>query len=59
MIDAWEQASPGIIDRITTAIPLGRMADPREIAEVAGWLLSDRASIATGALIPADGGAGA
>ena len=59
MIDAWEQASPGIVDRITAAIPLGRMADPHEIAELAAWLLSDRASVVTGALIPADGGAGA
>ena len=59
MIDAWEAATPGIIDAITPAIPLGRMAEPREIAEVAAWLLSDRASIVTGAIIPVDGGAGA
>jgi NAD(P)-dependent dehydrogenase (short-subunit alcohol dehydrogenase family) len=59
MIDAWEAATPGIIEKLTPAIPLGRMADPREIAEVAGWLLSDRASYVTGAIIPVDGGAGA
>lgn len=29
------------------ATPLGRMAEPREIAEVAAWLLSDRASVVT------------
>ena len=59
MIDAWEAATPGVIERINAAIPLGRMAEPREIAEVAAWLLSDRASMVTGAIIPVDGGAGA
>src|SRR5690349_21549546 len=59
MIDAWEAATPGVIERINAAIPLGRMAEPREIAEVAAWLLSDRASMVTGAIVPVDGGAGA
>ncbi|XVU29095.1 SDR family NAD(P)-dependent oxidoreductase [Actinoplanes sp. CA-054009] len=59
MIDAWEAATPGIVDRITASTPMGRMAEPREIAEVAAWLLSDRASWVTGAIIPVDGGAGA
>jgi NAD(P)-dependent dehydrogenase (short-subunit alcohol dehydrogenase family) len=59
MIDAWEAATPGVIERITASIPLGRMADPEEIAEVAAWLLSDRASFVTGAIVPVDGGAGA
>ncbi|MCE6999096.1 SDR family oxidoreductase [Saccharothrix sp. S26] len=59
MIDTWEAASPGTVERLTAHIPLGRMAEPREIAEAAAWLLSDRASYVTGALLPVDGGAGA
>lgn len=59
MIDMWEAASPGIIERATASIPLGRMAEPHEVAEVAVWLLSGRASMVTGAIVPVDGGAGA
>ncbi|NGY64959.1 SDR family oxidoreductase [Lentzea sp. NEAU-D13] len=59
MIDAWEAATPGVVDHITASSPLGRMAEPREVAEVAAWLLSDRASMVTGAIVPVDGGAGA
>jgi len=59
MIDTWEAATPGIVEQITATIPLGRMAEPRQIAEAAAWLLSDRSSYVTGAILPVDGGAGA
>jgi NAD(P)-dependent dehydrogenase (short-subunit alcohol dehydrogenase family) len=38
-------------------LPLRRMAEPEEIAAICAFLLSDEASIITGAVIPADGGA--
>jgi NAD(P)-dependent dehydrogenase (short-subunit alcohol dehydrogenase family) len=37
--------------------PLGRVADPREIAEVITFLASPLAAFMTGAIVMADGGA--
>lgn len=43
-------------DTIMARIPSARLAQPREIAEMAVWLLSDRASYATGGEFVVDGG---
>jgi NAD(P)-dependent dehydrogenase (short-subunit alcohol dehydrogenase family) len=45
-----------VYDACSRMHPLGRIASPGEIAEVAVFLASDRASFITGALIVADGG---
>jgi NAD(P)-dependent dehydrogenase (short-subunit alcohol dehydrogenase family) len=37
-------------------VPLGRLAEPEEVARVALWLLSGDASFVTGAQIACDGG---
>jgi len=39
-----------------TKAPLGRAGEPHEVAEVAVFLCSDRASFVSGAILPVDGG---
>ena len=48
--------SPEEIERISSAIPLKRMAEPAEIAEVAAFLCSDKNTYITGQAIVVDGG---
>lgn len=63
--------APGFVDTAMTAelpearrneiianVPLGRLAEPAEVANVVGFLASSQASYVTGALIPVDGGLG-
>ena len=40
--------------RIQARTPLGRMADPHEIAQVVAFLVSDEASYVTGAIVPVE-----
>ncbi|MCQ6249282.1 SDR family NAD(P)-dependent oxidoreductase [Streptomyces malaysiensis] len=56
MMRHWDAESPGIIDQLNARTPLRRAAQPEEIAEVAAWLLSDRASYVTGVVLSVDGG---
>ncbi|MDA2808767.1 SDR family NAD(P)-dependent oxidoreductase [Nocardiopsis suaedae] len=56
MLQGWEAESPGVIDALNGRTPLGRAADPSEVAEAAAWMLSDRASYVTGTVLRVDGG---
>ncbi|MEU1335529.1 SDR family NAD(P)-dependent oxidoreductase [Streptomyces sp. NPDC005865] len=56
LLREWDERSPGTVDALNARTPLGRAAEPREIAEAAAWLLSDRASYVTGAVLRVDGG---
>lgn len=51
-----ESSTPEQIAAFTSSIPLGRLADPTEIAGVIVFLLSDDASYMTGATVVIDGG---
>jgi NAD(P)-dependent dehydrogenase (short-subunit alcohol dehydrogenase family) len=57
MIQEWDTASPGTVERIVEQTPLRRAAAPEEIAEAALWLLVNRASFVTGTMPTVDGGA--
>jgi NAD(P)-dependent dehydrogenase (short-subunit alcohol dehydrogenase family) len=46
----------GVSDELLHSVPLGRMAEPAEIAAAAVWLCSPSASYITGAVLVADGG---
>lgn len=48
---------PGLVEEFIENAPLGRYAEPAEIADVALFLASDESSYVSGALVPVDGGA--
>ena len=49
-------ATPGGLDQASAGIPMGRVAQPEEIAELVVWLCSGRSSFVTGSIISIDGG---
>ena len=49
-------ARAALVERAAAEVPLGRMADPREIAHAVAWLWSDDAAYVTGSHLVCDGG---
>ena len=56
MLQTFEQAGDGIRDAIRQRIPMGREADPIEVARLALYLACDDSSYSTGSEFVVDGG---
>jgi NAD(P)-dependent dehydrogenase (short-subunit alcohol dehydrogenase family) len=56
MVNDWLGGDPGNEAQVEALHPIGRIADPEEIAALVMWLCSDAASFMLGAAIPIDGG---
>lgn len=52
-LKAWSKEG---IAEMRKKIPLGRLAEPMDVANVVTFLLSDRAAMVNGATVPVDGG---
>lgn len=55
-INVQTMKDPALVAQLNGAIPLGRMAEPEEIADLVVWLASDEASYITATTFIADGG---
>lgn len=56
MVDQVMQASDAVRERLMNYAPIGRLAQPSEIADVVVWLCSKKASFVTAQAIAVDGG---
>lgn len=56
MVDAAMAMGDAVREHLSNFAPMGRIAEPSEIAEAAIWLASDKASFVTGHALVADGG---
>jgi NAD(P)-dependent dehydrogenase (short-subunit alcohol dehydrogenase family) len=48
--------NPALHEELVTSHPLGRIAEPQEVADAIVWLCSDKSSYVTGIALPVDGG---
>jgi len=56
MHDSLVAIAPQIVEAMNMKVPMGRIAEPEEVAAAAVWLCSDEASYITGHALPVDGG---
>ncbi len=56
MTESADKAIPGFLDKLARLEPMGRVAEPEEIASAVVWLLSGGASFMTGHALAVDGG---
>lgn len=56
--DMTAELTEELAEKYKSQIPLGRFAEPAEVARVVVWLASDGANYISGAVIPVDGGLG-
>ncbi|MCU1357734.1 MAG: short-chain dehydrogenase/reductase [Acidimicrobiales bacterium] len=56
MVDQWMQGSAEAEASVAALHPIGRIAEPQEIAEAVIWLASDAASFVVGTALVVDGG---
>jgi len=55
ILDHVMKERPEVFESLMAATPIGRLAEPAEIANVVVWLCSDKASFVTGHALVADG----
>jgi NAD(P)-dependent dehydrogenase (short-subunit alcohol dehydrogenase family) len=56
MVERFTQDNPEALAGLQALEPVGRVGQPREVAELALFLASERSSFLTGAAVPVDGG---
>lgn len=59
MLRDFAGGDDAVLERMGRRAPMGRLGEPREIAEAIVWLLSDAASFVTGSALSPDGGVAA